>query len=145
MSEKKGATIVETVIIGSLFLAVLLIVLWYFGRAGIGMFSVGSEGMTGKGAETNRGAASPDIHHALEKTQSRDMGFMEAAANADKFSDSQVEAQQGSSSPSFKGYGNFGELRRVGASSVIDDSPVPPDGGGLPSKELPSKNSRKQK
>ena len=41
-------------------------------------------------------------------------------------------------SPSFKGRGNLNEPQRVGASSVIDDSPVPPDGGGMPSQEFPS-------
>ena len=122
MSENKGAMVVGTVIIGSLILAVLLIVLWYFGRELTGDFSVGSSSMTGQGAASTSMQQAPDVARG------------EAAETDDKSG----EAGHKRFSPSFKGRGNIDEPQRVGASSVTDDSPVPPDGGGMPSQELPS-------
>ena len=128
MSGKKGITVVETVIIGSLIIVVLFIVLWYFGRELTGEFSAGSSGMTGQGA------AATSIQQAPEG------GRGETVRTGNKFGEAGLKRF----SPSFKGRGNIDEPQRLGASSVIDDSPVPPDGGGMPSQELPSIKSGKR-
>lgn len=60
----------------------------------------------------------------------------EETTNAEAFGDSPASVREGNATPSFRGRGARGNLPQVGASHVEDDGPIPPDGGGMPSKEF---------
>lgn len=79
LGEEAGAVMMEYVIVAVLIAAAAVIAVAVFGKTLVGMFSVGAEGMTGKGNNATT------IQQSVQ--QNKQDGFNEAGQTADKFSD----------------------------------------------------------
>ena len=128
MSKRKTTKIVEIVIIVLLLLGTVLAAIYFFGRVMMGQMNVA-------GAAAGESAVSGSGQRAAETTNADgDYECRDVKEIREKFSPASV--REGCASPSFRGRGARGNPPQVGASHVEDDGPIPPDGGGMPSKEL---------
>lgn len=132
MSKRKTTKIVEIVIIVLLLLGTVLAAIYFFGRVMMGQMNVAGAA-AGESAVFGSGQRAAETTNAAGDYRCRDA---EATATEIREKFSPASAREECASPSFRGRGARGNPPQVGASHVEDDGPIPPDGGGMPSKEL---------
>ena len=114
MSKRK--CVMEYIVIATITIVLVLTAIYVFGKVITNQCGVADSAVTGVEA----GAASVETQKEARAMQS-----------GSKFT-----------SPSFKGRSGIGVPRQVGASTLIDDSVIPPDGGSSASEFFSATNTR---
>ena len=128
MSGKKA---VEIVILVSLVLGVILMAVYCFWRTTASQTNAAEAAAAGMG----RGASQSSQQEA-EGAKATCRGFNDESSCTVPEGVKFAAPAHGRFAPSFRGRGTRVYPPCVSASQVEDDGPVPPDGGGMPSKEL---------
>lgn len=136
MSGKKA---VEIVILVLLLLGVILMAVYCFWRKTASQINAAGAAAARMGRETSQSSQQEAkcSQQEVEGAEAMRQGLNEKSSFTE--SEGKVFAEpvrEGRFAPSFRGRGTRGNPPCVGASQVEDDGPVPPDGGGMPSKEL---------